>query len=316
MKKQDCPLISIAIPTFNRAHGYFRETLQSARNQDYPNIEIIVADNASMDNTEEFVKAISDQRIRYFKHPVNMTPNDNFNFCLHQAHGDYFLLLHDDDLIDECFISSCMAAIRDSQEPGIIRTGVRTIDDRGGVKCVHVNQADSLSPQDFFLSWFTYIKPSIPIYQCNTLFNTKQLKKEGGFKTRTDLYQDVAAIAKLVNKYGHANVHEPLASYRRHGENFGRASRISDWCDDSLYLLDLICTEINTNSRLLRRAGLKYLNRVCYTRAAQLKSPMERLKAYAIVYRKFNFRRSPISYFWRNTSRRLMKYIKHSLRAA
>jgi len=58
------PLVTIAIPTYNRADGYLREALASALNQTYQNIEIIVSDNCSTDNSEAFIRGISDQRIR------------------------------------------------------------------------------------------------------------------------------------------------------------------------------------------------------------------------------------------------------------
>ena len=102
------PLITIAIPTYNRANGYFKEALKSALSQTYSNYEIIVSDNCSTDNTEELVKSYSDGRIIYYKHEKNIPANENFNFCLRKARGKYFLLLHDDDLIDkEIFDGMC-----------------------------------------------------------------------------------------------------------------------------------------------------------------------------------------------------------------
>lgn len=61
------PLITIAIPTYNRADSYLRHALDSALNQTYKNIEIVVSDNCSVDNTEEVVQGLHDPRIRYFK---------------------------------------------------------------------------------------------------------------------------------------------------------------------------------------------------------------------------------------------------------
>ncbi len=51
------PLITIAIPTYNRANGYFKQTLESVLCQTYEYIEIIVSDNCSTDNTEELVNS-------------------------------------------------------------------------------------------------------------------------------------------------------------------------------------------------------------------------------------------------------------------
>ena len=123
-------LVTIAIPTFNRASGNLACALQSAINQTYDNIEIIVSDNCSSDHTEQVIKQFADPRIQYIRHPENIGANANFNFCLSQAKGEYFLLLHDDDLIDEDFVSVCMKVENDDvNEIGIIRTGTRWIDE-------------------------------------------------------------------------------------------------------------------------------------------------------------------------------------------
>ena len=47
------PLVTIGIPTYNRANSTLSLTINSACNQDYPNLEIIVSDNCSFDNTKE-----------------------------------------------------------------------------------------------------------------------------------------------------------------------------------------------------------------------------------------------------------------------
>lgn len=90
------PLSTIAIPTYNRANSYLREAIRIAMNQTYPNIESIISDNCSMDNTETVVKNFKDHRIRYFRQGKNIGGNNNFNFCPSQAKGKYFLLLMDD----------------------------------------------------------------------------------------------------------------------------------------------------------------------------------------------------------------------------
>src|SRR4030042_2488708 len=125
------PLVTIAIPTYNRADGFLKEAIRSALNQTYSNIEIIVSDNCSVDNTTTVVKSFNDPRIRYFKHKENIGANNNFNFCVEQARGAYFLLLHDDDLIDDDFIDVCMKAAEYNTDIGLIRTGTRVIDSAG-----------------------------------------------------------------------------------------------------------------------------------------------------------------------------------------
>ena len=95
-------------------------------------------------------KSFADPRIRYFRHAENIGPTNNWNFCLNEARGSYFLLLHDDDLIDHDFIDVCMKAANYSTDIGIIRTGTRIIDSQGGVVHTYTNDAAGLSTEEFF----------------------------------------------------------------------------------------------------------------------------------------------------------------------
>ena len=102
------PLITIAIPTFNRA-ALLERAINSAIRQNYSNIEILVSDNASPD--ERVHKFLNDMPTRYpgvrvFVQEENRGPVENFLFLLKKAHGQYFMWLADDDEISENYVSS------------------------------------------------------------------------------------------------------------------------------------------------------------------------------------------------------------------
>lgn len=306
MTRPDLPSASIGISTYNRADGYLREALESAVRQRYPKLEIIVSDNASTDDTEGLVRGFGDSRIRYFKQPRNLGANGNFNFCLEQATGDYFLLLHDDDLIDDDFIATCMEAAVPRHPVGLIRTGTRVIDGAGNMTSERPNEAPGDSTADLFLGWFDR---RTPMYFCNTMYNTTQLKEAGGFGTRTDLFQDVVAVARLSAKAGRVDVREVKASFRRHGTNSGGQARVEDWCEDSLYLLDVICAEAPDEADILRREGLPYFTRTNYRHASSIPSSLQRLAMYWRVYRKFGYSYSPVSFLLPKPFRRLSRSV-------
>jgi len=96
--KHDQPLVTIAIPTYNRAN-YLQEAIQSALSQTYTHLEIIVSDNASDDNTQEVVSKFCDPRISYIRQDTNVGMHANWQFCLEKAAGEFFLLLSDDDTL-------------------------------------------------------------------------------------------------------------------------------------------------------------------------------------------------------------------------
>lgn len=131
---QDFKLVSIGVPTYNRATTYLPATLESIRNQTYTNLEIIISDNGSSDNTEavcqEFVK--KDSRIRYIRQQSNIGPTANFNILRREFKGDYFLHKDDDDLLDPTFIEKCVARLESNPEAIMAAANFVEFDDKGG----------------------------------------------------------------------------------------------------------------------------------------------------------------------------------------
>ncbi|WP_276367526.1 glycosyltransferase family 2 protein [Chryseolinea sp. H1M3-3] len=91
------PLISIIVPTFNRA-DLIGETIQSVLNQSYNHWELIVIDDGSVDNTEDVVSKFVDTRIHYFLIEHNGIFGKVRNEGLKKAKGEYVAFLDSDDL--------------------------------------------------------------------------------------------------------------------------------------------------------------------------------------------------------------------------
>lgn len=305
-------LVSIGIPTYNRANSYLRYALRSAVNQTYKDIEIIVSDNCSPDNTESVVKEFDDTRIRYYKQKENIGPVNNRNFCIEQSRGDYFVMLLDDDLIDDDFISTCMDAVKCHHgQPGVILTGAREIDFAGKVLSTSRNMLGGCSTADFILGWFDR---KISLYLCSMVFNTKGLKQLGGLHSKANAgYDDVAACVQLAAKYGRVDVPDTKASFRRHGSNIGEAIHYSDWCEDSLYLLDIMCNAAPEHAAVIRRKGISYFSFRNYNRVAGVRSPVKRWRAYLTVYRTFERSYSPIKYLYVRNVTRMMGFLKRQV---
>jgi glycosyltransferase involved in cell wall biosynthesis len=100
------PLVSICIPTYNRA-DMVSGAITSALNQTYKHLEVIVVDNASTDRIEEVVASFKDPRIKFYKNQKNLGLFGNFNKCIELSHGKYVHILHSDDWIDPEFTKTC-----------------------------------------------------------------------------------------------------------------------------------------------------------------------------------------------------------------
>lgn len=97
------PLISVCIITFNH-EKFISECLIGVFKQDYPNIEVVISNDFSSDNTHQIIlKLISDPilqnrfKIKYFNQEVNLGINPNLRFALEKCTGDYIAVCEGDD---------------------------------------------------------------------------------------------------------------------------------------------------------------------------------------------------------------------------
>jgi len=131
----DRPLVSIGVPVYNGAK-YVRESLESIASQTYPNIEVVVSDNASTDATPDICAefAARDRRFRHVRLPENIggVPNHNHVFSL--TRGKYFMWAAHDDLIAPSYVTRCVECLE--VDPGAVLAYARMtiIDASGNVK--------------------------------------------------------------------------------------------------------------------------------------------------------------------------------------
>lgn len=92
------PKVTVMIPTYNQ-EKYIAEAIESALGQDYPNLEIIVSDDCSVDNTKNIVKNyLPDKRIKYVQNEINLGRVGNYhNTLYHHATGEWVINLDGDD---------------------------------------------------------------------------------------------------------------------------------------------------------------------------------------------------------------------------
>ena len=92
------PLASVCIPAYKNAE-YIAETIQSVLDQTYPNLELVICDDCSPDQTVAVIESFSDPRIRLFKNEKNLGMSGNWNNCLSKCRGEFIKLICADDLL-------------------------------------------------------------------------------------------------------------------------------------------------------------------------------------------------------------------------
>jgi len=146
------PLVSIIIPTFNRAH-LIGETLDSVLAQTYQNWECIVVDDGSTDNTDEVVGAYvkKDPRFQYHKRPNTHKPGGNGarNYGFELSQGEYVQWFDDDDLMDDDKIEKQLLILRDINYAVSFCSWGKFINDKSDVK---------INPKPYFKNYESAFK--------------------------------------------------------------------------------------------------------------------------------------------------------------
>ncbi|MDP3385826.1 MAG: glycosyltransferase family 2 protein [Eubacteriales bacterium] len=100
------PFISIAIPTYKRAH-LLKEAIESCLNQkDYRDFNIVITDNDPTrgNETEGVIENIHSDKILYYKNEENIGALANFNRCIEMSTGKYAVMLNTDDLLADDYL--------------------------------------------------------------------------------------------------------------------------------------------------------------------------------------------------------------------
>lgn len=118
-------LVTIGLPIFN-GERTVEQVVRSAMAQDHQNLEIVIADNASTDDTETICRdlAASDDRIVYVRRPENVGLVPNFLDTLAMARGVWFRWIGDGDLIEPTYVSRCLAVAEADERVVLVSTQI------------------------------------------------------------------------------------------------------------------------------------------------------------------------------------------------
>jgi glycosyltransferase involved in cell wall biosynthesis len=119
------PLVSIGLPLRNGG-STVAGVVRSVLAQDYDNIELVISDNASTDDTEDVCRELarSDARIAYHRQPENVGLLNNFRYVLGAANGTYFRWIGDDDRLEPAFVSRCLDLFLGDPRLIMVTTGI------------------------------------------------------------------------------------------------------------------------------------------------------------------------------------------------
>lgn len=215
------PLVSICIPAYNSAE-YIKDTVESLLRQTYTNIEVVVADDCSKDNTCEILESIEDSRLKIHRNEKNLGMVGNWNNCLRLGSGEFLKLVCADDMLDSNAIEKEVTALITHPTAVMVESDTRLVDNdnkpKGAYHRYHksglVNGKEVARKALIFKNYF-----GAPV---NNMFRRDVFLKTGGFDERFTFILDFDLWVNLALQGDVFIIHELLNSFRvRHDSNTG-----------------------------------------------------------------------------------------------
>ncbi len=210
------PLVSVIVPSYNHA-AYIEDCILSIVNQTYKNIELIVIDDGSKDNSREILERLQKQYGFILEFQENMGLSRTLNKAREKyVHGKYITGSGSDDYLSLDKIEKQVDFLENHPEYGMVCGKIHLVDDEGklieGLRIIDpvIDPVESLK--------FESLLENDCIPSSSVMIRTEIMDACGGYNEHTitedfDLFLKVAWISKI------AYMDEYFACYRWHGQN-------------------------------------------------------------------------------------------------
>ncbi len=227
-------LISVCIPSYN-ASRHIGGTIQSVLNSTRSDFEIIVNDDASIDDTRGIVTSFQDRRIRFYRNESNVGPARNWNCALQRASGEFVGLLNHDDLYGPFWLAFATHTLKKYPHIGWVGTAFHIINDKGSVlrAISRFDRTREINRDEAFLC-MARLDGLTPAYLARReiLEEVGYYDEEAGPSADNDLFLRLAARYSL---YYSNNPHH--ATRRLHADNLTHRWGLVDQTGEGLRML-------------------------------------------------------------------------------
>jgi glycosyltransferase involved in cell wall biosynthesis len=234
-------LVTIGVPIYKRLE-YLPSVLKMAASQDYPTLELLVSDNGVNGSTvRDIVQARYPRPYRFRQNAATVSISEHFNQIIHEASGEYFAILNDDDEISPNFVSELVHQLERHPEATLAMSRQEIIDKDGVILRKSKQELpEILSAPEFLRAiWETYEFDFQNVE--SFLTKTELLKKTGGYPLFTKgNHSDDAAVIRL--SLGHQVVFGSTCTYRHrvHEGGFGWTVSVEDFAAATREFLDFL----------------------------------------------------------------------------
>ena len=217
------PLVSIAVPVYN-GQRYLAEALDSLLAQTITDIEIIITDNASTDETAAICKrfAAQDARVRYFRSSTNIGACPNFNLGVTYARGKYFKWAPHDDAHEPEYLQKCIAALEANPDAVLCQSYIRYIDSNSESIGIYEGVLRDTMSRKPYKRFGGAILPAHPVHEVLGVYVRSALDNSVLFPSYHSACREMLAENSLRGQI--AIVPEPLMLIRDHDERYSAAN--------------------------------------------------------------------------------------------
>lgn len=211
------PTVTVVVPTYRRPE-LLRHAVESALDQTYPHLRVLVSDNASGDATREVVDELRrrDPRVEYHCHPTNIGAVDNYRFAMDAVETERFVLLADDDLLLPRFLEHATAALDAHPDAGFFCGQTVQFDETRGTHGLrpHARWRDGYHEAG---RWAALMSDLFFIW-CASVFSTKVRDALGPIDA--DSVTDVIYMIEAAAQFPFVVTLVPCAIFRITGDNY------------------------------------------------------------------------------------------------
>lgn len=236
MSKEFHPLVSIVIPVYNGSN-YMREAIDSALAQTYDNVEIVVVNDGSQDNTEEIAQSYGD-KIRYFSKENGGTPTA-LNMGIENMRGDYFAWLSHDDLYKPNKIQREVEELAKLEDKStIMLSNYEAIDENyKQIACMHVENTIAEYPKREYSKYFHVLFSTM---HCCCLIPKKCFDTVGVFDPKWRVAHDHEYLHRILSNFPNKLIPEVLLTARDSSHRQGRRAKLRCNVEYSLLLIGIM----------------------------------------------------------------------------
>lgn len=285
---------SILIPAYN-VENYIDTCFENILKQTYQNFEIIIIDDASLDNTSKVIKKLVkkyEDKILFFQHKKNRQVSITRNELIEKATGDYFIFVDSDDKIDCDLLYNINEVIVKDKMPDLVHYGIQHINEEGNKINDSVNLVEfhnEYGTEAFSILYRNYnVLESPCIYAFRTSYIKEKKFKFAEYRNHEDFglipliilkAESVSSIAKIGYYYL-----QKIDSIMRY-EDLDRDKKNAD---DLLYHFDYLIknTKVFFKDKSLRHDISFYLINALFYRARILPIELKNWFISEIIKRK------------------------------